>query len=79
MRPEVAGRCAGRSVPTDTPAAGDETIFLARLSEKRGSWHGEPRRKKPMTELVTGVFAFFSAAVFLAHAYDALNVIWAKR
>jgi len=32
-----------------------------------------------MTELVTGVFAFFSAAVFLAHAYDALDVIWAKR
>jgi hypothetical protein len=24
-----------------------------------------------MTELVTGVLAFFSAGVFLAHAYDA--------
>ena len=52
---------------------------LPRVFEERRSWHGEPRGTTTMTELVTGVLAFFSAVVFLAHAYDALDVIWAKR
>jgi hypothetical protein len=44
---------------------------LPRVFEERRSWHGEPRGTTTMTELVTGVRAFFSAGVFLAHAYDA--------
>ena len=46
-------------------------LIYRRVSEKRSSWHGEPRGTTTMTELVTGVLAFFSAGVFLAHAYDA--------
>jgi len=44
---------------------------LPRVFEERRSWHGEARGTTTMTELVTGVLAFFSASVFPADAYDA--------
>jgi uncharacterized membrane protein len=44
---------------------------LPRVFEDRCCWHGEPWWKTTMTEIVTGVLAFLSASVFLAHAYDA--------
>jgi hypothetical protein len=43
---------------------------LPRVFEECRSWHGEPWGTTTMT-VVTGVLAFFSAGVFLAHAYDA--------
>jgi hypothetical protein len=38
-------------------------LDLPRVSEKRRSWHGEPRGTTTMTELVTALLAFFSASV----------------
>jgi hypothetical protein len=46
-------------------------LIYRKFFEERRSWHGEPRGTTTMTELVTGVLAFYSAGVFLAHAYDA--------
>jgi hypothetical protein len=46
-------------------------LNLPRVFEERGSWHGEPGGTTTMTEVVTGLLAFFSVSVFLAHAYDA--------
>jgi hypothetical protein len=46
-------------------------LDLPRVSEERRSWHGKLGRTTTMTELVTALLAFFSASVFLAHAYDA--------
>src|SRR6266481_5587901 len=43
---------------------------LPPISQGRPSRHGKPG-SKPMTEVVTALFVFFSISVFLAHAFDA--------
>jgi hypothetical protein len=54
---------------------GDHAYFhsqfdLPRIPKKRCSRHFKPGWTA-MTEIVTGLLAFFSVSVFLAHAYDA--------